>query len=297
MILLTGASGFIGKHLLNSLILNYGKENVIALTSQPISSCNYILHHDYFFDKNYFIDKGFNNIHTIIHAGAFTPKNTKESNYLNQSNSNIFNTTKLISSSIPNLKKIIFLSTLDVYASSATAINENSIIDPISLYAQSKLYCEKLLESWSSDKKINLQILRIGHVYGPGEEKYKKIIPITINNILSDKPITIYGEGKAIRSFIYVSDIVDAIINALELNNNIDCINIVGDEQISIKDLVEKLIKISKKEITIKFIKTNASERNLIFDNNKMKMQLHIPIINLEEGLIKEFNYMSKLLK
>ena len=135
MILVTGTSGFIGKKLLDVLLREYGKENILALTSKPIKECRYLLHNNYNFDEDFFLESGFDNIDTIIHAGAFTPKNGRESNNVDKSNSNITNTTRLINAKLPNLKKFIFLSTLDVYAPTSI-ISENSIIDPISLYGQ-----------------------------------------------------------------------------------------------------------------------------------------------------------------
>jgi len=116
MILLTGASGFIGKHLLPALITEFGYDNIVALTSAPVKECNYLLHDNYDFSDDHFIKTKFgNSIQTIIHAGAFTPKNGKQANDCEKCNSNIFNTGKLLSATLPNLKKIIYLSTLDVY--------------------------------------------------------------------------------------------------------------------------------------------------------------------------------------
>ena len=92
MILLTGASGFIGKHLLQKLIKKYGKEQVVAFTSKPLAGCNYLLHNNYKFKAGLFKLKGYENIDTVIHAGAFIPKFGKEANNFTLSNSNIINT-------------------------------------------------------------------------------------------------------------------------------------------------------------------------------------------------------------
>src|SRR5689334_20381319 len=109
MILVTGVSGFIGKHLLAALVREYGKDNVVALTSKPTSMCPYILHQNYTFDTDYFVKKGYLSIRTIIHAGAFTPKGTSESNDWKQSFSNINNTQKVLQLQLPELQKFVFL--------------------------------------------------------------------------------------------------------------------------------------------------------------------------------------------
>jgi len=82
MILLTGASGFIGKHLHQRLIEKYGFNEVVALTSKPIYNAKFLLHNDYDIENNFLIDNGFENIEIIIHAGSFIPKSAHESNLI-----------------------------------------------------------------------------------------------------------------------------------------------------------------------------------------------------------------------
>lgn len=294
MILVTGTTGFIGSSLLDALILRYGSDNILALTSQPTDKCNFLLHHDYTFDKNYFFDNGFENIEVIVHAGAFIPKSSLQANDIAQSNSNINNTYKLITSVLPKLKKIIFLSTIDIYGP-YDIITEESPVEPVSLYGHSKLYCEKMILAWCKENNIENLILRIGHVYGPGEEKYQKLIPNVIQNIIKNEPIKLYGSGRDIRSFIYISDVIQAIVNSVELSTKGEIINIVGEEKISIYDLIHKIIKLSGKDVPVDHVKTEIQPRNLIFNNDKLKKTLHTPIVSFDEGLENEWNYFNRL--
>jgi len=294
MILVTGVSGFIGKHLLKSLIEKYGASNILALTSKPISDCNYLIHENYTFEKNYFTKNNYESIETIVHAGAFTPKNGKDANNIKLSNSNIQNTEKLITADFPSLKKIIFLSTLDVY-NNENVISEESLEKPTSLYGLSKLYCEKMIEKYGDEKKIKTQILRIGHVYGPGEENYQKIIPVSMKNILTNKKISIFGEGLELRAFIYINDVVTAIINCIELDRDIGIVNIVSENSISIKKLVDKIIKLSDTSIEIELINSTFESRNFIFNNEKLKKYLLKNETDLDDGLRIEYNYMKNL--
>ena len=121
-------------------------------------------------------------------------------------------TAKLLTSNLPNIKNFVFFSTVDVYGYNSL-ISEETNLSPSSLYGHSKLYCEQMISSWAAQKKICHQILRIGHVYGEGEEKYKKIIPVTMQRLLSNIPLQMYGDGSEIRSFIYIQDVVNAVIN------------------------------------------------------------------------------------
>lgn len=292
MLLLTGASGFIGKHLLALLIEKYGRDNILCLTSQTISECKYLLHNNYHFEDDFFIKNGFQDIETIIHAGAFTPKKGSEANNIQLSNSNISSTYKLLNAALPRLKKFIYLSTLDVYDNDKI-ISESTLEKPASLYGHSKLYSEKMVESWGKEQNKSVQILRIGHVYGPGEEAYQKIIPATINNILSEKPVQIWGSGEELRSFIYIKDIVEAIVGSIDLED-VGVINLVGNRSISIEDLVNTIQLISNKDIAIEKIPVEKKGRDFVFDSSKMNTYLLQKETSLEEGLKEEFEYMKK---
>ena len=295
MILLTGASGFIGKHLLAELIQEYGKDSILALTSTPVEEAHYLLHNGYNFEADYFIKSGFGTqIDTLIHAGAFTPKSSKQANDVVKCNSNIISADKLLSADLPNLKKIIYLSTLDVYGPDEI-ISENSLVQPGSLYGESKLYVEKMMTAWANDNINVHQILRVGNVYGPGEQAYKKIIPVTIKKLLQDQPLQIWGTGKEIRSFIYIKDVVYAIMHALKLDLSAGVINLVSSQKITIAALVNKLIALSGKNINPEVVPVDTPGRDLIFDNRKMKDLLFTNEFSLDEGLLQEWNYMKSL--
>ena len=293
MILLTGASGFIGKHLLAALIQEYGKDQILALTSAPLTEANYLLHNGYNFGPDYFIESGYGKqIHTIIHAGAFTPKSGKQANDIEKCNGNIFTANKLLNADLPNLTKVVYLSTLDVYGP-AEIISENSLVQPASLYGESKLYVEKMITAWANANNKTHQILRVGHVYGPGEEVYQKIIPITIKKLLQDEPLQIWGTGKEIRSFIYIKDIVSAVLQALKLSTDVGTINLVSSQKITITALVNKLIALSGKNIFPEILPTDVTGRDFVFDNAKMKQFLLSDETPLKDGLLYEWNYMK----
>lgn len=294
MILVTGCTGFIGTHLLSKLIAKYGGDNILALTSKPVDECNYLLHNGYSFDRNFFVENGYSDISTIMHLGAFIPKNSSEANNIEQCNSNITNTYNLLNCFLPKLKKVIFYSTVDIYKNT-DYIDENTQESPVSLYGESKLYCEKMLQNWTKQNNKNLQILRIGHVYGPREEAYLKIIPETFKKIINKESVKIWGTGEDLRSFIYIDDVVEATINAIDLDEEVGVINVVGNQAISIKDLVSKIIDITGHNHTIEYVSTDVKPRNLSFDNSKLAKYLLKKETDLDVGLTNEYNYFLNL--
>ncbi len=294
MIVVTGTSGFIGKHLLNKLIMQFGAENILALTSSPESKCKYLLHQHYTFDKNIFIDNGINNIETVIHAGAFIPKKSADANAYDLCFSSIESTRKLLEALPASVKKFIFISTVDVY-DSESKITEETNINPASLYGHSKYYCEKMIQAWAVDKKVNTIMLRLGHVYGPGEENYQKIIPLTIHKLLKGESPQLWGLGKETRSFIYIEDVLDAILQAVSKSVTCNVVNIVSGTAKSIADIIQLIIEISGKNISPTIIPSNAEGRNLEFDNSRMTNYLCAENWDLKKGLQEEWKHMKSL--
>lgn len=291
-ILLTGASGFIGSHILTRLIETFGKDSIVVLTSQKMPSVNCVLYKTY---KEFGLNTDFfDDVTHIIHAGAFTPKDSKSANDLNACFSNIEYLKELLSFKLINLTRFINLSTLDVYASTKEILSEESIINPISLYGSSKLYCEEMLKVFSHEKKIVYINLRIGHVYGPGEEKYKKVLPISIQKILEGKSVEIFGDGDELRSFIFISDVVESIINAIKVSVSNININVVSGVSVSIKELLSKLIEISGKSLNIEQKKSNHEKRNLVFNNDLLLNTLLKSETDLMSGLKIEYEYMKE---
>lgn len=291
-VLLTGASGFIGAHLLASLTKKLGADSVVALTSKNIPNVNSIVYDTI---KSFGLDKNqFDDITHVIHAGAFTPKDANQANDIQQCFGNIEFTTELFSYSYINLKKVINLSTLDVYGATTDDLSEQSKINPVSLYGSSKLYCEAMVKAFTKQKELDYLNLRIGHVYGPGEEKYKKVLPIAIQNILQDKPLELWGDGSDLRSFIFIQDVVQAVVNSLEAPVKNKDINIVSGVAVSIKELLEKTIEVSSKNVTINQRESNHQKRDLIFDNSLLLATLLEQETDLLKGLEIEYQYMKE---
>ncbi|WNF57339.1 NAD(P)-dependent oxidoreductase [Pseudomonas sp. SG20052] len=292
-ILITGASGFVGSRLLTMAAQRFGNANVTALTSKAISGYKCIIAENQ--DLSTLSNQVFSEVDVLIHAGAFTPKNAKEANCLASCNKNITYTEQLLGFQFNRLKKIIYTSTLDVYGES-NCISESTETKPATLYGASKLYCEKMISAYGADKGIGTQILRLGHIYGPGEEKYQKMLPLTIKNVLLDKPVEIWGGGGELRSFIFIDDVVSAIIHSIEWKSDNDVINVVGGVSLSIRELVEKIITISGKSVDIVFREAPSNGKNFVFDNRLLKDTLLRTETDFDSGLEVEYRYMESKL-
>lgn len=293
-ILVTGASGFIGSNMVSTACLALGSENVVAFSSKPTHPCPSIVYNPPDFNLRKVDYDILSSVEVLVHLGAFIPKHALHANAIEECNSNISFTEKLLALPFKKLKKIIFISTVDVYEP-AELITEATPTIPVSMYGWSKLYCERMISTFADNHNLVYQILRIGHVYGPGEEKYAKVLPNTIKNILAGEAVELWGDGSEVRSFIYIDDVVTAILKVVNQDENLGPINVVGDEPISIRELIDKVIAISGKRVVVTSREFDGIKINFIFDNAKLRKHLLPTYTDLNIGLKAEYDYMAQL--
>jgi UDP-glucose 4-epimerase len=291
-IVITGTSGFIGSRLLQTARAAYG-ESVTAFSSHPSEGNHIVYANRTDFSLAPTELALVEDAEVLIHAGAFTPKCGAKANQIKSCNSNIAFTEELLALPWRNLKKIVFLSTLDVYTNFDCPISEATLTVPTTLYGMSKLYCERMMSLHAAERGIAIQVLRIGHVYGPGEEQYAKVIPKAIERIIAGGDVELWGEGEELRSFIYISDVVTAILKAVELQEEPGVINVVGGNVISIRDLLEKLIAIGGRQTKIVQREFSRTRRDLVFDNTKLKRYLLPEESDFTTGLKMEFRQVE----
>lgn len=293
-ILITGASGFVGKKVVSELRKKYDANDIVALSSKTINGMKTVDSNGYLLSEEYMISHGCGDVDTLIHLGAFTPKDSSSIDDISKSTSNINNTISLLES-LQNLEKVIFISTLDVYDNTEATISENTNTNPSTMYGWSKLYCEQVIRKYARQRGITYQILRLGHVYGEGEEVYKKVMPVMIRNAIQGKNIQIYGDGNAIRTFIHIEDVSKSIVNSIELNTS-EVINVVGSEAVTIRELANMIKKLSGDAIEIEYIPSSIPNRDCIFDNSKLKAFLLKDLLPFRDGLKREYQYMREML-
>ncbi|AEF83586.1 putative NAD-binding domain 4 protein [Treponema primitia ZAS-2] len=281
-ILITGASGFLGKNLLK-YIQQY-KSNAIKiflLVSKNIEGYNCIIHKNYTYGR----DELPHNIDVLIHMGAFSPKSNESLDCVDNVAENIMTTNYLLENLSCLPTKIIFISSISVYNSkNDDLIDETTQTKPDTMYGASKLFCEKIIESFCKKNNIDYQIFRSGVLYGP-EDPQMWIIPTVIKNIRENKNPVVFNGGNELKSFVNVSDCSRVIYQSLFKKIDDKIINIVSDQNISIKTLIDILIKISGKNLMIENIINEKIYHNTIYNNNLLVKNYDGIKIDYYEGL------------
>ena len=239
-ILVTGGSGFIGSRLIK--YLNSKGHKVYPIARNEVKSKNVIS--TSLLDKsklNSLFTK--NKFDVVIHLAALIDDG-KPSDIFNNNCQSTINLLECCKSN--NIRKIVFTSTHAVYgATKYIPIDEKHPTTPITNYAISKLIAENINKMYSNSYKMNIVILRITSVYGPGQPS-NYLIPKMINSCIKDKKIILhkYLNGYQVMDLIHVNDVCKSIDLACKANVKFGIYNIASGVPITVNDISQKLSKI-----------------------------------------------------
>ena len=287
--LVTGGAGFIGSKLVIKLVkLGYHITVIDNLSTGKINNLKGCLKKIRFINNNIKNEKKLKNIINsvdyIFHLAAFTNVRESLKKPKKYFSNNVENTLHIIDQiNSKRLKKIIYTASSSCYGDCNIKANEETKINLLSPYAETKWISEQMLFYFAKIKKFDFISLRLFNVYGPksSSSNYSGVITKFINLQKKGRPLSIFGNGSQTRSFIHVDDVVEAIIKAAKSNLKKDVFNVGYSKSISIK----KLAKFFNSKI--KFQKAIAGEiRNSDANINKIRKILNFePRINLQSGI------------
>ena len=298
-ILVTGAAGFIGSHLCERLaeaghdVLGVDcktdhyttalKElNLAGLRDSGVRLDSSDLAAD---DLNTLMD----DVQFVFHLAA-QPGISGRTPFDAYLRNNIVATQRLleVASGCATLQGMLNISTSSVYGADATG-DETSEPRPTSHYGVTKLADEQLMLAAHRDRELPCCSLRLFSVYGP-RERPEKLYPKLVGAILEDRPFPLFeGSEKHVRSYTYVSDIVDGMVAAL--NNFDSCVgevfNIGADEAHTTGEGIEIVEKLTGKSVRIDTQPRRAGDQTRTrADISKARRVLgYNPTTSLEEGL------------
>jgi nucleoside-diphosphate-sugar epimerase len=229
----------------------------------------------------------------VIHLAAFTPKSGATRDSAKEIiAANVIGLQALLTSLTSPPRRFIFGSTLDVYSRAAfeRVVDERSPVGPAGLYGLSKLLGEGLVEAFSRSAGTECLTLRIGHIYGPGEERYAKLVPETIRRVLANRPPRIAGDGAEQRDLLYVDDAAEALARSCTAAlNGTRIINLARGASHSILEIVGTIAAVAGYQGIPERLPRPADAYSTVFDTSLMKRVLgDWSFVSLSEGLKRE---------
>jgi len=262
-ILITGGAGHIGASLVNNLILKHDFNIVVVdnLLTGKKDNIN-------FSDRVKFIEADINESSTtdmllnldpfdyIFHYSAVVGvKRTQDNPLLVLKD--IEGIKNILTISLAHkIKRIYFASSSEVYGE-PVEIPQHELTTPLNSrvpYAIVKNVGESFIKSFYQEHNLNFTIFRFFNTYGPFQSA-DFVISKFINFALNNEDITIYGDGNQTRTFLHVRDNVDFTIKCLENSSyNNDIVNVGSDQEISIINLANTIIRIANSKSKIKYL-------------------------------------------
>lgn len=273
-ILLTGATGFIGSHLLEALIKEGYNTIILKRSSSDVwrikNKMDQVISYD--LDKNG-LTEAFeeNKIDCVIHlATHYIKQHKSQKEVKDMMNANIVFPTMLLETAIKHhVKYFLNTGTFFEYGLNDRTINsESSALAPYNFYAATKTSFENHLKYHINNSNMKGATLRLFAPYG--EKDNEKLILFLLKN-LGKKTLVSMSPGEQRWNFTYVADIVKAYLKTLDhlkkTERKYDVFNIGSDKAVSIKDTVKALEAASGKTINIKWGGKDYSKNEILFIN------------------------------
>jgi GDP-D-mannose 3',5'-epimerase len=311
-ILVTGGGGFIGSHLAKHLLLQGNYVRVADVKPNEYMKeryCNEELILDLrIFENCLLATKGIDKVYNLAANMGGIGFITKVGAEVMRDNI-LINSNMLEASRQNKVKRYLFSSSACVYPeykqteAQVKGLKEEDAYpaNPDSFYGWEKLYAEKMCEAYQRDNGMSIRILRYHNIYGPegtykgGREKSPAALCRKVAEADNPGTIEIWGDGEQTRSYCYVDDAVIGTAKLMESNYD-KPLNIGSDRLVSINELADIIIKISKKAITKKYDLTapqGVRGRNADITLVRKKIGWE-PKVGLEKGLTQTYKWIEQ---
>mgnify|MGYP006299905105 CR=1 FL=1 len=295
--LITGGAGFIGSHLAEELLTSGNQVTVVDnLSTGNLTNIQHLQGRTNFdvvvadILNETVMDRLVSECDIVYHLAAAVGVELIVTKPVEVIQTNILGTEMVLKLVARYLKKVVITSTSEIYGKSdKTPFSENDdrVLGPTTKnrwsYSSSKAIDEFLALAYNKEKNIETIVVRLFNTVGPRQTgQYGMVVPRFVSQALNGDPITVYGSGKQVRCFAYVSDIVGALV---ELSQNEKAVgqifNVGNDNPISILELAEKVKKATNSDSEIKFVSYDEA-----YEEGFEDMSIRVPDLTKIKNLI-----------
>ncbi len=314
--LITGGCGFIGSSLIAILLKNNPETSIRVLdnfsvgTKDDLFEAISFINNDTELPSNAieFIEgdirdaeacnKSSEGIDTIVHLAANTGVAPSVENPRFDMETNVIGTFNMLDAARQhNVKKFIFASSGPTVGEAEPPIHEEKVQKPVSPYGTSKLAGEAYCSSYFQTFGIKTVSLRFGNVYGPLSKHKSSLVAKFLRQAFDGTTLEIYGDGNQTRDFIYIDDLIQAIILSTESDAGGEVFQIATHNETTVNEITDKIKELFEREtgekVNILHGQTRLGDvKRNYSDISKAKRMLGFsPGFDLDKGLKNTFDY------
>ncbi len=313
--IVTGGAGFIGSNLCDRLLEQgfevYCIDNFLTGSQKNIShlfknTSFHFIKHDIISPLSQKVQKELGGTKCIYHLAspASPPQYRRYSIETLRVNSE--GTFNILQIARQNGSKFLLASTSEVYGNphvhpqKETYYGNVNTVGTRSCYDEAKRFAESLTMEFFRKFKLPIRIVRIFNTYGPRMQPDDgRVVSNFINQVLSDKPLTIYGDGSQTRSFCYVSDMVEGLLIAGQKEGlDGEVINMGNPDEKTIREIGEYILKLTRSKshlINVKDKEIDDPDRRKPDITKAKRLLKWQPQVPLSEGLVRTVTYFKKV--
>jgi dTDP-glucose 4,6-dehydratase len=304
---ITGAAGFIGSHLAETLLnRGFSVVGIDNLLTGDVANISHLAGRDFQFIKhdvtNYIYVDG--PVDYVLHwASPASPIDYLELP-IQTLKVGALGTHKALGLAKAKHARFVLASTSEVYGDplehpqKETYWGNVNPVGPRGVYDEAKRFAEAMTMAYHRYHGVDAKIVRIFNTYGPRMRVHDgRAVPAFMSQALRDEDVTVFGNGQQTRSFCYVSDLVDGIIRLMESPLN-EPVNIGNPHEMTIEEIARTIIRMtgSSSKIVYRDLPTDDPKVRQP-DITKARTRLGwSPSVGLEEGLASTIGYFRKKL-
>jgi UDP-glucose 4-epimerase len=296
-VLVTGGAGFIGSHVADALIARGHEVTVLddlsgGFPDNVPAAARFVQGDvtDSAAVDRLFAGGGFDFVyHLAAYAAEGLSHFIKRFNYTN----NVIGSVNLINASInAGVKCFVFSSSIAVYGSAPGPMREETRPSPEDPYGIAKFAVEQDLRSCREIFGLRSVIFRPHNVYGPRQnigDRYRNVVGIFMNQILQNRPMTIFGDGTQTRAFSYIDDVAPVMAEAVDRQDAWDGVfNVGADEPFCLNDLAAAVARAMDVEPRIVHLPARQEVRDARSSHDRLAATFGArPLTMLDDGLRK----------
>jgi dTDP-glucose 4,6-dehydratase len=301
-VVITGAAGFIGSHLAETLLdRDYSVVGIDSLLTGDTANISHLANRDFSFIKhdvtNYIYIDG--PVDFVLHwASPASPIDYLELP-IPTLKVGALGTHKALGLAKAKSARFVLASTSEVYGDplehpqTETYWGNVNPVGPRGVYDEAKRFAEAMTMAYHRYHGVDTKIVRIFNTYGPRMRiNDGRAVPAFMSQALRNEDVTVFGDGSQTRSFTYITDLVDGIIK-LMLSSENDPINIGNPREMTIKEIADTIIRMtgSKSKVIYKPLPTDDPKQRRPDITRARTLLGWEPKVDLEEGLVKTIEY------